>query len=114
MPPPICNDHLFGPVVSGCSGRTFDFTRTFEDIFLSLVPNTLFLITALVRIGYLVRQVRVANGLLCQLLKLVSSDHPWLQLAVSLKSDTKFCLGPRAVAAVSGPRTCHLADYQAG
>ncbi|KAI9369298.1 ABC transporter type 1, transmembrane domain-containing protein [Aspergillus egyptiacus] len=73
MPPPVCNDDAFGPVAYGCPGRSFDFTRTFENIFLSLIPNTLFLVIAILRSLYLDQHARVVNGVSFQLLKLFLS-----------------------------------------
>ncbi|KAJ5180006.1 hypothetical protein N7492_003216 [Penicillium capsulatum] len=64
-----CNDDLFGPAVQGCRGN-FDFTKSFEHIFLSVIPNALFLVTAAIRIYHLGHQPRIVKGTLFQLLKL--------------------------------------------
>lgn len=54
----IChNDYSFGPIVQGCRDD-FDFTVTFERIFLSLVPSALFIFLAIGRVLFLSLRAR--------------------------------------------------------
>jgi ABC-type multidrug transport system fused ATPase/permease subunit len=46
------NDDTMGPIVRGCRDE-FDFTRTFEQIFLSLFPSIVFILAAATRITHL-------------------------------------------------------------
>jgi len=56
------SDRTFGPAVSDCRGN-FDFTLKFEDIILSLLPSSVFIILALFRIWYLSRAEILARSL---------------------------------------------------
>lgn len=57
----VCTDASFGPAVQGCD-RQFDFTVTFEESILSIVPSVLLLLLAPVRILRLQgRRPRVAG-----------------------------------------------------
>jgi len=59
---PYCaSDRTFGPAVLGCRGN-FDFTVKFEDIVLSLLPASLFIILAIFRIWYLCRAESLERG----------------------------------------------------
>ncbi|KAH7361060.1 ATPase-like protein [Rhexocercosporidium sp. MPI-PUGE-AT-0058] len=56
-----CNDDKsFGPVVHGCRDD-FDFTIRFENIFFSLVPNTIFAILATLRILAIFRYPKLVH-----------------------------------------------------
>ncbi|OAR02077.1 hypothetical protein LLEC1_06376, partial [Akanthomyces lecanii] len=48
------NDDKFGPLVAGCRDD-FDFTKTFEQLALSVIPNTLFIIIVATRIAKLAK-----------------------------------------------------------
>lgn len=65
------NDDSFGPVVEGCRDD-FDFTIRFELIFFSLIPTSIFIVLAAVRIGYLSPRSRIVGSVAFQVLKLVS------------------------------------------
>ncbi|KAI1336278.1 multidrug resistance-like protein [Xylariaceae sp. FL0016] len=54
-------DALFGPVVEGCRDD-FDFTLVFEQYFLSIVPASLLLIVAPLRLRHLNKLPRVVRG----------------------------------------------------
>lgn len=64
------NDADFGPAVQGCRDD-FDFTLRFEKIFLSILPAAIFIALSVPRIVFLVRQPKVAKGLVWQLAKQV-------------------------------------------
>jgi ATP-binding cassette subfamily C (CFTR/MRP) protein 1 len=64
------NDDTFGPAVYGCRDN-FDFTLTFEKIFLSLLPASLFIVSGQTRIIFLARRPRIVKGSLLWNLKLV-------------------------------------------
>ena len=64
------NDDSFGPAVSGCRGD-FDFTLTFEEIILSIVPSVCFILLAGLRIIQLSRKPTVLSGHWFQAIKLV-------------------------------------------
>ncbi|KUJ11330.1 ABC transporter [Mollisia scopiformis] len=55
------DDSTFGPTVHGCRDD-FDFTLEFERLFLSLVPSTIFIVLALLRLLMLVRQPLVVKA----------------------------------------------------
>ncbi|KAF2788594.1 hypothetical protein K505DRAFT_366344 [Melanomma pulvis-pyrius CBS 109.77] len=63
------NDNSFGPVVEGCRDD-FDFTIKFELIFFSLIPTSLFIVLAAVRISYLSQRPRIVGSVAFQVLKL--------------------------------------------
>ncbi|TQV95595.1 hypothetical protein V2A60_000779 [Cordyceps javanica] len=48
------NDHTFGPLVVGCRDN-FDFTKTFEQSALSILPNAFFIVIATTRVAKLTR-----------------------------------------------------------
>ena len=64
------NDDTLGPGVIGCRDD-FDFTITFEQIFLSILPNTTFIALAGLRLAQLTGTPRLVDGRAIQLLKLV-------------------------------------------
>ena len=64
-------DASFGPVVKGCD-RTFDFTVTFEESILSIIPSVLLIFVAPIRILLLKGQRRRVGGKAFQRTKLVS------------------------------------------
>lgn len=65
------NDGSWGPGVQGCRGD-FDFTQKFERIFLSIIPTSVFIASAIARVAVLAQRERIVNGVLLQLVKLVS------------------------------------------
>lgn len=77
------DDVIIGPVVTGCRDD-FDFTISFEDTFLSLVPSACFLVLALLRVIYLYDKPTIVNGRSLQGVKAVSHQHalPLMLLAV--------------------------------
>ncbi|KAM0819840.1 hypothetical protein AB5N19_05656 [Seiridium cardinale] len=62
-------DAAFGPVVDHCA-RTFDFTLLFEETILSILPSSVFLILASVRIAVLSVRKRRTGGSLRRTIKL--------------------------------------------
>lgn len=71
MPAYTCvNDGSLGPGVRGCRGD-FDFTLRFEHVFLSLLPSSLFIVLATLRIAYLSQHWRIIEGRRFQFFKLV-------------------------------------------
>ena len=77
-------DSYFGPQVEPCL-RSFDFTLCFENLFLSIVPSTIFLLITPIRIFALRdAQKRVIGGSAFQILKLVGFD---ILLVVSIHAD---------------------------
>ncbi|KAK9415303.1 hypothetical protein SUNI508_02151 [Seiridium unicorne] len=62
-------DAAFGPVVDHCA-RTFDFTLLFEETILSILPSSVFLFLALVRIAVLSARKRRTGGSLRRTIKL--------------------------------------------
>jgi hypothetical protein len=71
---PTCynDDVIIGPVVIGCRDD-FDFTVSFEDTFLSLVPSVCFLALALLRVIYLYGKSSLVKGRSLQCAKAVRS-----------------------------------------
>ena len=67
------NDESFGPAVQGVRDD-FDFTLLFEQVVLSIVPASIFLLFALFRVLSLIRKPRIIQGLCFQIAKLVSCD----------------------------------------
>lgn len=67
-------DAAFGPVVEGCRDG-FDFTMSFEQYFLSLVPSVLFLVAATFRLRFLRKQKSQVEGKLLRSIKLVGSNR---------------------------------------
>jgi ATP-binding cassette subfamily C (CFTR/MRP) protein 1 len=65
------DDGSLGPAVDGCRGN-FDFTLKFEKIFFSLIPASIFIVFALLRIVLLIRQPQIVGGYLLRGAKLVS------------------------------------------
>ncbi|ESU15058.1 hypothetical protein FGSG_08308 [Fusarium graminearum PH-1] len=63
------NDGSWGPGVQGCRGD-FDFTQKFERIFLSIIPTSVFIASAIARVAVLAQRERIVNGVLLQLVKL--------------------------------------------
>ncbi|KAK5989808.1 ABC transporter FGM5 [Cladobotryum mycophilum] len=55
------SDSTFGAIVQGCRAD-FDFTLTFERIFFSLVPASLFIAAAIIRSLWLIRRPTVVRG----------------------------------------------------
>lgn len=64
-------DGSFGPIVDSCV-RTFDFTLFFEETVLSILPSSVFLILAFVRLGVLTGQKRRVRGSIFSTLKLTT------------------------------------------
>ena len=64
-------DNVFGPLVAECR-RAFDFTILFEDIFLSIVPSSILLLLAPVRLITLYGRRRTVGGQSFRIAKLVS------------------------------------------
>lgn len=70
-----CNsDESFGPGVSGCRDE-FDFTITFELIFLSALPSASFIILSLWRSFILSSRPTIVHAPILQLVKLVSGFY---------------------------------------
>lgn len=65
-------DASFGPTVRGCRGN-FDFTLTFEQIFFSIIPASLFILASCTRIQRLLKRPRIAGGRISWVVKLVGS-----------------------------------------
>jgi ATP-binding cassette subfamily C (CFTR/MRP) protein 1 len=65
-------DSTFGPAVSDCRGG-FDFTIEFEDIVLSLVPSSLFILLSVARLWYLYTANSVSKSSRLGIAKLVES-----------------------------------------
>ncbi|KAK5658121.1 hypothetical protein OQA88_2677 [Cercophora sp. LCS_1] len=58
----VCqNDGSIGPAVIGCRDD-FDFTKTFEQSFLSIAPSSLFILAALARVTDLTRRPALVTG----------------------------------------------------
>lgn len=68
---PCRNDDAFGPTVEGCRGD-FDFTQKFERIFFAIIPASIYITLATVRLAVLAQRRRVVGGSLFQYTKLVS------------------------------------------
>lgn len=66
------NDHSFGPAVHGCRDD-FDFTITFERVFFSVVPASIFVVFALARIAFLIHRRIIVQG----------SPLKWIKLIIS-------------------------------
>ncbi|OAA53807.1 ABC transporter, transmembrane domain, type 1 [Niveomyces insectorum RCEF 264] len=64
------NDDTFGPTVRGCRGD-FDFTIKFEQLFLAIIPPSVFVAVALPRLVYLWRQPAIVSGALLRTAKLI-------------------------------------------
>lgn len=64
-------DDQFGPGYGGTE-RSFDFTLYFEDTILTIVPATVFLVTAIARAAWLVKKPQKVNGSTSRSTKLVS------------------------------------------
>ncbi|KAI5460736.1 multidrug resistance-associated protein [Mariannaea sp. PMI_226] len=75
------SDATFGPVVKGCRDD-FDFTLTFERIFLSLVPSSLFVVASVVRGLWLVRKPTVVKSHTLQVVKVACVAYAALRLAL--------------------------------
>ena len=67
-----CRDNDFGPTVQGCRGD-FDFTQKFEHIFLAIIPSSIFIALALVRIALLAQHSAIVRGAAFKYAKLVSA-----------------------------------------
>jgi hypothetical protein len=65
------SDATFGPAVEGCRDD-FDFTLTFERIFLSLVPASLFVAMSVARSLWLIRKPTIVEGHALRAVKVVS------------------------------------------
>lgn len=64
------NDEAFGPAVRGCRGD-FDFTIKFEQIFMVLLPASIFTAVSLSRIAFLARRPSIVAGAGLKYTKLV-------------------------------------------
>ncbi|KAI8623501.1 ABC transporter [Xylariaceae sp. FL1651] len=79
------SDSTFGPAVSNCRGG-FDFTIEFEDIVLSLVPSSLFLVLAIVRLRYFYLKKPIFTGSIFGNVKLITAAaYSAIQLSVLIK-----------------------------
>ncbi|TID01979.1 Multidrug resistance-associated protein 1 [Colletotrichum higginsianum] len=63
------NDNTLGPVVHGCRDD-FDFTVKFQQVVLSIVPSSIFIAAAFLRLAHLFRQQKVVDAVVLQWLKL--------------------------------------------
>ncbi|KAK3311928.1 ABC transporter [Apodospora peruviana] len=102
------SDLTFGPSVSAHCRGGFDFTIKFEDIVLSLLPSSVFVVLAIARISYLFRAEPVTRGLWYrQLVKVVfATAYTALHLAVlilgtQLENETQLSTAARSLAFVS-------------
>lgn len=68
------NDDTLGPVVHGCRDD-FDFTVKFQQVVLSIVPSSIFIAAAFLRLAHLFRQQKVVDAVVLQWLKLVSTTE---------------------------------------
>ncbi len=64
------SDLSFGPSVDGCD-RTFDFSLTFEESILSIVPSAFLLILGPLQLLFLQKKAIRVGGRKLQLLKIV-------------------------------------------
>jgi len=79
-------DDSFGPAVHGCRDN-FDFTIKFENIFFSIIPNSIFIVIALGRIIILSRRSEAVSGSTLRTIKLVASNaYCALQLSLLVLS----------------------------
>ncbi|KAF2277337.1 putative ATP-binding cassette transporter [Westerdykella ornata] len=75
-------DRVFGPAVSPCR-RAFDFTLLFEEIVFTIIPSSLFIVCAAVRLFYLVKQsAKVKLGALHAFKLASAAVYSSLELAV--------------------------------
>lgn len=72
------NDHSLGPNVRGCRDD-FDFTLTFERVFLAILPGSVFIASCLPRLTYLFQRPRIVGGVGLQCAKLVRYSVPLWQ-----------------------------------
>ena len=77
------NDADLGPGVQGCRDD-FDFTLSFEKIFLSILPTAIFIAASIPRIVFLVRRPKIARGLLWQVGKQVRCSYDAIGLTVAV------------------------------
>ncbi|KAI0178732.1 ABC multidrug transporter [Hypoxylon sp. FL1284] len=63
------NDQSLGPGVQGCRGD-FDFTVKFEQLFFSITPSAIFIVTSIWRTALLVRRPTIVGAPLLRLAKL--------------------------------------------
>ncbi|KKA30744.1 hypothetical protein TD95_005155, partial [Thielaviopsis punctulata] len=83
------NDGSFGPTVLGCRGN-FDFTLTFENIFMSVVPSAIFTLAAIIRLMCLRGRNNVVSGHRLQMSKVVAITMlATVQLALLLLQTTQ-------------------------
>lgn len=61
VPCSVADEDLFGPVVNASCRNGFDFTLLFEELILTLLPISLFLLAASVRICVLRRASEKVN-----------------------------------------------------
>lgn len=64
------NDGAFGPIVRGCRDD-FDFTRRFELLLFSIIPESIIIALCAVRLILLYQRKRVVSGIVLQWSKLV-------------------------------------------
>lgn len=80
------DDESFGPAVHSCRDD-FDFTIKFENIFLSIIPASLFIVICLGRLIILTRRPEVVSGSILQGIKLAATNaHGALQLSLLIFS----------------------------
>jgi hypothetical protein len=80
------DDDSFGPAIHGCRDN-FDFTIKFENIFLSIIPASLFIVVALGRIIILGRQPEAVSGSILRGVKLAATNaYSALQLSLLIFS----------------------------
>ncbi|KAH6661517.1 hypothetical protein B0J14DRAFT_496953 [Halenospora varia] len=68
---PASADNVFGPLVAECR-RAFDFTALFEDSFLSIVPSSILLLLAPIRLITLYGKRRTVGGQSFRIAKLLT------------------------------------------
>ncbi|KAF4450560.1 ABC transporter [Fusarium austroafricanum] len=91
------SDATFGPVVKGCRGD-FDFTLTFERIFLSIVPACIFSILSIVRSSWLIQKPTIVAAPVLNVVKLTTIFvYAVLRLALLILASTSGRHSPLSV-----------------
>ncbi|KAF2012008.1 multidrug resistance-like protein [Aaosphaeria arxii CBS 175.79] len=97
--PSLAADAAFGPIIDGCRS---DFTFTFEQYFLSVIPSVVFLLLASFRVKALWKQRIQVDGTILRSIKLISiALFATLQLAIIILWATTKLHGIRTPATVA-------------
>ncbi|KAF4829664.1 ABC transporter FUM19 [Colletotrichum tropicale] len=98
------DDESIGPSVQGCR-NDFDFTLKFEQIFLSILPSSIFIALSLPRAVSLLRKPNIVGGTLLQCVKIVFfAVYAILTLAVLVFSAVELPTFPALFVAAFGLR----------